>query len=63
MDEKLSKETEILKNTKRKCWKWKTSINQIKKHSESITNKLDQAEERMSGVEDKVKKILQYRQQ
>jgi hypothetical protein len=34
-----------------------------KKHSESITNKLDQAEERMSGVEDKVKKILQYRQQ
>jgi hypothetical protein len=32
----------------------KISINQIKNWMESITNRLDQVEERLSGIEDKV---------
>jgi hypothetical protein len=37
----------------------KNLINQIlKKTVESTTNKLDQAEERISGIEDKVAEIL-----
>jgi hypothetical protein len=36
----------------------KNSINQIKYSVESITNRLDQEEKRISGFESKIKEIL-----
>jgi hypothetical protein len=36
----------------------KTSINQIKYSVEGITNRLDQAEERITGIEDKVEELV-----
>jgi hypothetical protein len=38
----------------------KNSINQMKNIVKSIINRLDQVEERLSGIEGKVKEILQY---
>jgi DNA-binding ferritin-like protein len=56
MDEKFNKDTEILK--KMEMLEIKNCINQIKITMESIINRLDQAEDRVSGIEDKVEEIL-----
>jgi hypothetical protein len=56
MDEKFIKGIGIQKKMEmleRKGW-----INQIKNMAKSITNAVDWAEERISGIEEKVKEIL-----
>jgi hypothetical protein len=55
LDEKFSKEIEIQKKVGN--FKMQGSINQINISVESITNRLDQAKERIAGIEDKVEKL------
>jgi hypothetical protein len=56
MDEKFSKDGEILGGKNPEMWEIKNSI---KITLEIIANRLDQAEERISGTEDKVEEVLQ----
>jgi hypothetical protein len=55
MDEKFSKDGEILGGKNPEMWEIKNSI---KITLEIIANRLDQAEERISGTEDKIKELL-----
>jgi hypothetical protein len=61
LNEKFNKEIEILNNNNKiqvSTLEMKTSINQIKYSVEGITNRLDQAEERITGIEDKVEELV-----
>jgi hypothetical protein len=57
LDEKLSKELEILKRENTYILEMKSSINQTKS-AESISNRLYQEQETISGPEDKIEEIL-----
>jgi hypothetical protein len=57
LDEKLSKELEILKRENTYILEMKSSINQTKS-VESISNRLYQGQETISGPEDKIEEIL-----
>jgi prefoldin subunit 5 len=58
MNEKFSKEMEIMKNNQLKMYQIKASINQIKTTIDSIISRQDQLEERIPEMEDKSKGIL-----
>jgi Fic family protein len=58
VEKKFSKEVEIMKNSHVEMLEISPPINQIKTIMDSIINKQDQTEERMSGMEDNLKEIL-----
>lgn len=55
MNEKCNQELETTKRVKKKFWKWE--FNKSKNTAESLNNSLDQAEDRISELEDKSFKI------